>query len=125
MFYSCNQTRPNGALDNTPAPARDPFPFVVALRDGFSAKAWGEAWECDLSSDVGIDSDSDDGARKMYITLVQDRDHEPIPVPPFNNPAPEQASSPRTTTERPTRGSRRRPPARLALESVILLTANR
>jgi dynein light intermediate chain 1 len=43
------------------------------LRDGFDAKAWGEAWEHDLSSDAGVDSDDDDGARKMYASLVQDQ----------------------------------------------------
>ena len=32
------------------------------LRDGFDAKAWGEALERDLSSDDGIDSESDSGA---------------------------------------------------------------
>ena len=87
---------PDGAFDSTAAPVRNPFPFVnkpntldcdrivvpaswdswgkiVMLRDGFDAKAWGEAWERDLSSDARIDSDSDDGARKMYASLVRDQ----------------------------------------------------
>ena len=79
---------PDGALDSTAAPVRNPFPFVhkpntldrdrivvpagwdswgkiVVLRDGFDAKAWGEAWERDLSSaDAGIDSDSTPTARE-------------------------------------------------------------
>jgi dynein light intermediate chain 1 len=173
-FYSCSQPRPqrrarqhSGTSTHSQVKYTRPRPHhcpsawqkVVALRDGFSAKAWGEAWERDLSSDVGIDSHSNDSARKMYVTLVQDRDHEvhsfpsrfpssrtvifptmqPIPVPLLNNPAPERACSPKTTTERPTRGSRparqlphfhkcirdagRQP--RLALEFVILLSADR
>ena len=40
----------------------DSWGKVVVLRDGFDAKAWGEALERDLSSDDGIDSDSDSGA---------------------------------------------------------------
>ncbi|KAN0140419.1 hypothetical protein V8E53_001628 [Lactarius tabidus] len=31
----------------------------------YCAKAWGEAWSCDLTSDAGIDLDSDDSARKI------------------------------------------------------------
>ncbi|KAN0140374.1 Dynein light intermediate chain (DLIC) domain containing protein [Lactarius tabidus] len=104
---------PDGTLDSTAAPVRNPFPFVhkpntldrdrivvpagwdswgkiVVLRDGFDAKAWGEAWERDLSSDAGIDSNSDDGARKMYASLVQDQGPKPTPLPPLNNPTPEQ-----------------------------------
>ena len=73
-------------LDNTAAPVRDPFPFVhkpntlegdlIVVPAGCGlgrlgqdrgvarrlAKAWGEAWERSLSSDDGIDSDSDFGA---------------------------------------------------------------
>ena len=52
----------------------DSWGKIVVLRDGFDAKAWGEAWERDLSSDdAGIDTDSTDGARKMYASLVQDQ----------------------------------------------------
>jgi hypothetical protein len=87
---------PDGALDSTAAPVRNPFPFVqkpntldrdrivvpagwdswgkiAVLRDGFDAKAWGEAWERDLSSDAGIDLDDEAGARKLYAALVQDQ----------------------------------------------------
>jgi dynein light intermediate chain 1 len=88
---------PDGALDGTAAPARNPFPFthkpntldrdrivvpagwdswgkIVVLRDGFDAKAWGEAWEHDLSSDSGVDDGgSEAGARKQYAALVQDQ----------------------------------------------------
>ena len=87
---------PDGALDGTVAPMRNPFPFVHkpnvldrdrivvpagwdswgkigVLRDGFDAKAWGEAWERDLSSDAGIDSDGGDGARTLYASLVEDQ----------------------------------------------------
>jgi hypothetical protein len=102
---------PDGALDSTAAPVRNPFPFVhkpntldrdrivvpagwdswgkiVVLRDGFDAKAWGEAWERDLSSDAGIDSDSDDGARKMYASLVQDQGPKVRSKPPDSFPHP-------------------------------------
>lgn len=87
---------PDGALDGTAAPVRNPFPFVTkpntldrdrivvpagwdswgkigVLRDGFDAKAWGEAWERDLLSDTGIELESGDGARKLYASLVQDQ----------------------------------------------------
>lgn len=46
----------------------------VVLRYRFHAKAWGEAWERDPSSDVGIDSDGDSGRQEKYATLVQDQD---------------------------------------------------
>lgn len=86
---------PDGALDGAAAPARNAFPFshkpntldrdrivvpagwdswgkIAVLRDGFDAKAWGEAWEHDLES--GVDSGgSEAGARKQYATLVQDQ----------------------------------------------------
>ena len=86
---------PDGALDGATAPARNAFPFshkpntldrdrivvpagwdswgkIAVLRDGFDAKAWGEAWEYDLES--GVDSGgSEAGARKQYASLVQDQ----------------------------------------------------
>jgi hypothetical protein len=86
---------PDGAIDGAAAPARNAFPFshkpntldrdrivvpagwdswgkIAVLRDGFDAKAWGEAWEYDLES--GVDSgESEAGARKQYATLVQDQ----------------------------------------------------
>jgi dynein light intermediate chain 1 len=87
---------PDGALDGAAAPARNPFPFlhkpntldrdrivvpagwdswgkIAVLRDGFDAKAWGEAWEHDLSSESGDDSVSEAGARKQYAALVVDQ----------------------------------------------------
>jgi dynein light intermediate chain 1, cytosolic len=88
-----------GLLDGATAPARNPFPFVHkpntldrdrivvpagwdswgkigVLRDGFDAKAWGEAWERDLSFDAGAagaDGESELGARKLYASLVPDQ----------------------------------------------------
>ncbi|KAH9036025.1 dynein light intermediate chain-domain-containing protein [Lactarius deliciosus] len=105
---------PDGALDSTAAPVRNPFPFahkpntldrdrivvpagwdswgkIAVLRDGFDAKAWGEAWEHDLSSDAGIETDGEASARKLYVSLVQDQGPKPTPLPPLNNPTPEQA----------------------------------
>ncbi|KAH9988414.1 dynein light intermediate chain-domain-containing protein [Russula vinacea] len=106
---------PDGAFDGAAAPARNPFPFlhkpntldrdrivvpagwdswgkIAVLRDGFDSKAWGEAWEHDLSSESGVDDEgSEAGARKQYAALVQDQGPKPTPLPPFNNPTPEQA----------------------------------
>jgi len=105
---------PDGALDGVAAPARNLFPFlhkpntldrdrivvpagwdswgkIAVLRDGFDAKAWGEAWEYDLSSESGAEGGSEGGARKQYATLVQDQGPKPTPLPPLNNPTPEQA----------------------------------
>jgi hypothetical protein len=86
---------PDGALDGAAAPARNAFPFshkpntldrdrivvpagwdswgkIAVLRDGFDAKAWGEAWEYDLES--GVDSGgSEAGAQKQYAALVEDQ----------------------------------------------------
>jgi dynein light intermediate chain 1 len=69
----------------------DSWGKIAVLRDGFDAKAWGEAWERDLSSDAGIDLDDEAGARKLYAALVQDQGPKPTPLPPLNNPTPEQA----------------------------------
>jgi dynein light intermediate chain 1 len=104
---------PDGSLDGAAAPARNAFPFshkpntldrdrivvpagwdswgkIAVLRDGFDAKAWGEAWEDDLES--GVDSGgSEASARKQYAALVEDQGPKPTPLPPFNNPTPEQA----------------------------------
>ena len=46
----------------------------VVLRYCFHANAWGETWEREPSSDVGIDSDGDSGGQEKYATLVQDQD---------------------------------------------------
>jgi len=105
---------PDGGLDGVAAPARNPFPFlhkpntldrdriavpagwdswgkIAVLRDGFDGNAWGEAWEYDLSSESGAERASEGGARKQYAALVQDQGPKPTPLPPFNNPTPEQA----------------------------------
>lgn len=66
----------------------DSWAKIVVLRDGFDAKAWGEARERDLSSDARIDSDDDDGAPKMYASLVQDQGPK---LTPLNNSTPERA----------------------------------
>jgi dynein light intermediate chain 1, cytosolic len=89
----------------------DSWGKIAVLRDGFDAKAWGEVWEHDLES--GVDSGgSEAGARKQYAALVQDQGlkarvfhfllclhwcqlttihNSRRPLPPFNNPTPEQA----------------------------------
>jgi dynein light intermediate chain 1 len=51
----------------------DSWGKIAVLRDGFDAKAWGEAWEHDLSSESGVDGGSGVGARKQYATLVPDQ----------------------------------------------------
>ncbi|KAI0258485.1 dynein light intermediate chain-domain-containing protein [Gloeopeniophorella convolvens] len=103
-----------GATDSAAAPVRNPFPFahkpntldrdlivvpagwdswgkIAVLRDGFDAKAWGEAWEHDLSAEGEADSEGEAGARKLYAALVADQGDKPPPLPPLNNPTPEQA----------------------------------
>ncbi|RDX53841.1 dynein light intermediate chain [Lentinus brumalis] len=92
------------------APPRNPFPFqhkpnaldrdrivipagwdswgkIAVLRDGFDAKLWGEAWENDLD---GSDDDAGPKATRLYATLVPDLSRKPPPLPPLNNPTPEQ-----------------------------------
>ena len=80
-------------------------------------KVCGVALERNLSSDSGIDLDSDSGARKMYASLVQ---HQGQEVRSFLNPTyrfliphsrprsrpsttqrPNERSSPRTMTRKP------------------------
>ncbi|OSD04587.1 DLIC-domain-containing protein [Trametes coccinea BRFM310] len=93
------------------APGRNPFPFqqkpnaldrdrivipagwdswgkIAVLREGFDAKLWGEAWENDL--DAPEDDTSDPHAKKLYASLVPDLSRKPPPLPPLNNPTPEQ-----------------------------------
>ncbi|EIN10994.1 DLIC-domain-containing protein [Punctularia strigosozonata HHB-11173 SS5] len=95
------------------APARNPFSFqhkpntldrdrivvpagwdswgkITVLREGFDPKAWGEAWERDLDAMNGEPSE-EPGARKLFNALVPDQAPKPPPLPPFNNPTPEQA----------------------------------
>jgi len=102
---------PGIAGTDAQAPARNIFPFhrkpntldrdhivvpagwdswgkISVLRDGFDAKSWGEAWERDL--DVS-QADEEPGAKKLYSILVPDQGPKPHPLPPFNNPMPEQA----------------------------------
>ncbi|OBZ70333.1 Cytoplasmic dynein 1 light intermediate chain 1 [Grifola frondosa] len=94
------------------APIRNPFPFqhkpntldrdkivvpagwdswgkITVLRDGFEAKLWGEAWENDLDHSEG--ETGSPSAKKMYAAIVPDQGAKPPPLPPFNNPTPEQA----------------------------------
>ncbi|KAG6845425.1 hypothetical protein H0H87_009332 [Tephrocybe sp. NHM501043] len=65
----------------------DSWGKISVLRDGFDAKFWGEAWERDLEDDHAEGS----GARTLYATLVPDQGSKLPPLPPFNNPTPEQA----------------------------------
>lgn len=65
----------------------DSWGKISVMRDGFDAKMWGEAWEKDL-----IDDQSDStGSTKLYASLVPDQGHKTPPLPPLNNPTPEQA----------------------------------
>ncbi|KAF8622105.1 hypothetical protein AX15_007242 [Amanita polypyramis BW_CC] len=102
---------PGMAAADAQAPIRNIFPFnnkpntldrdhivvptgwdswgkISVLRDGFDAKMWGEAWERDLE---GGQAGDEPGAKKMYSVLVPDQGPKPHPLPPFNNPMPEQA----------------------------------
>ncbi|KAF8076732.1 dynein light intermediate chain-domain-containing protein [Lyophyllum atratum] len=65
----------------------DSWGKISVMRDGFEAKMWGEAWERDLEDGHNEGS----GARKLYASLVPDQGTKPPPLPPFNNPTPEQA----------------------------------
>lgn len=42
------------------------------MRDGFEAKAWGEAWENDLELDESLVGD-EPGAKKLFSALVPDQ----------------------------------------------------
>ncbi|KAG5340423.1 hypothetical protein C0989_001663 [Termitomyces sp. Mn162] len=65
----------------------DSWGKISVMREGFDAKLWGEAWERDLADDHS----EGDGAKSLYATLVPDQGTKPPPLPPFNNPTPEQA----------------------------------
>ncbi|KAF5387749.1 hypothetical protein D9615_000687 [Tricholomella constricta] len=65
----------------------DSWGKISVMRDGFDAKMWGEAWERDLTDDPS----EGNGAKKLYASLVPDQGTKPPPLPPFNNPTPEQA----------------------------------
>lgn len=80
------------------APPRNPFPFtqkpntldrdyivvpigwdswgkITLLRDGFDAKAWGEAWERALEAAAG-EPVTESTATRMYAQLVPDQGHK-------------------------------------------------
>ncbi|KDQ64441.1 hypothetical protein JAAARDRAFT_117764 [Jaapia argillacea MUCL 33604] len=86
------QQKPNTLdRDRITVPAGwDSWGKIAVLRDGFDAKTWGEAWENDLA---GSDGEPVEGpsALKLYKVLVPDNSAKPPPLPPFNNPTPEQA----------------------------------
>ncbi|KAF8258590.1 hypothetical protein EI94DRAFT_1774165 [Lactarius quietus] len=101
---------PDGAIDGTAAPVRNPFPFShkpnTLDRDRIVVPAgwdsWGKiaffAWERDLSSDAGVDMDEEEDGAKLYASLVQDQGPKvrapadsSQPTPALNNPTPEQA----------------------------------
>lgn len=83
-----------GLTSETAAPVRNPFPFlhkantldrdrivvpagwdswgkIAVLRDGFDAKAWGEAWENDLDQIEGEPEQS--SAKRQYSRLIPDQ----------------------------------------------------
>ncbi|KAJ7075994.1 dynein light intermediate chain-domain-containing protein [Mycena belliarum] len=93
------------------APVRSPFPFthkpnyldrdrivvpagwdswgkITIMRDEFDARGWGDAWERDLAAEG---NPPPDGARSLFNALVPDQGTKPPPLPPLNNPTPEQA----------------------------------
>ncbi|KAF8213995.1 dynein light intermediate chain-domain-containing protein [Mycena galopus ATCC 62051] len=94
-----------------PAPVRNPFPFahkpnyldrdrivvpagwdswgkITIMREEFDARAWGDAWERDLDAEGEKPAD---GAKALFSALVPDQGVKPSPLPPVNNPTPEQA----------------------------------
>lgn len=83
------------AGNEAPAPTRNPFPFlhkpntldrdhivipagwdswgkISVLRDGFDAKAWGEAWERDLEKTESEPAD-EPSAKTMFASFVPDQ----------------------------------------------------
>lgn len=94
LLFAPPAPSPGMPATDGPAPVRNSFPFphkpntldrdrivvpagwdswgkIAVLRDGFDAKAWGEAWEHDLEEQEGETGES--SARKMYSSLVEDR----------------------------------------------------
>ncbi|KAG6891686.1 hypothetical protein C0992_010089 [Termitomyces sp. T32_za158] len=65
----------------------DSWGKISVMREGFDARSWGEAWERDLADEHS----EGDGAKSLYAALVLDQGIKPPPLPPFNNPTPEQA----------------------------------
>lgn len=49
----------------------DSWGKIAVLREGFDAKAWGEAWEHDLDHDEGEPEQA--GAKKLFSSLVPDQ----------------------------------------------------
>ena len=49
----------------------DSWGKISVLREGFDAKAWGEAWENDLDHSEG--DPNEPSAKKMYSALVPDQ----------------------------------------------------
>ncbi|KAJ7437860.1 dynein light intermediate chain-domain-containing protein [Mycena galericulata] len=93
-----------------PAPVRNLFPFtqkpnyldrdrivvpagwdswgkITIMREEFEARTWGEAWDRDLEAEDGPPAD---GAKGLFSALVPDQGTKPPPLPPLNNPTPEQ-----------------------------------
>lgn len=128
MLFAPPAQSPAMSGNEAPAPTRNPFPFphkpntldrdrivipagwdswgkIAVLRDGFDAKAWGEAWEHDLDHTEGEPAE-EPGSKKLFASLVPDQGDkvryfytkvslshhisQPPPLPPFNNPTPEQ-----------------------------------
>ncbi|KAF9462076.1 dynein light intermediate chain-domain-containing protein [Collybia nuda] len=67
----------------------DSWGKISVMRDGFDAKVWGEAWEKDLAAEENQAEGG--GAKRLFASLVPDQGTKPTPLPPFNNPTPEQA----------------------------------
>ena len=82
----------------------DSWGKIAVLRDGFDARAWGEPWDHEPSSDAGIDMDSSANPRNFtrpscapkyallpvpFFPLPHFQNMQPTPHPP--NPRPEQA----------------------------------
>ncbi|EJD01545.1 uncharacterized protein FOMMEDRAFT_126556 [Fomitiporia mediterranea MF3/22] len=85
----------------------DSWGKIAVLRDGFDAKMWGEAWDNDLQSDVDAEGKgAERGARSLYSDLVPDRGIKPHPLPPFNEPMPEQAFLAKNYDENAKKGDR-------------------
>ena len=64
----------------------------AALQDGFDTRACSEAWERNLSHNLGIDFDGEPGARKLSTSFKQDKGSKYARAPPrlLNSPTPEQ-----------------------------------
>lgn len=85
----------------------DSWGKIAVLRDGFDAKAWGEAWESDINA-AEDEPDDGTGALSMFAAMVPDESvkvrggfyrlttwftyvfDQPPPLPVFNNPVAEQ-----------------------------------